>query len=163
VGSNLTQGMDVWYIYIYIYIYLFCVCAVLCLGSGLVTGWSLVQWVLPSVNRPGDWKATRAHKGCRANKKKKKKGYREQSVISIQTQKPFMCVIAVCSGLCSRFCWRRLLHCRGIYFNGVSWRTKSMTVRVFVTLLKFLLDCVTNILIWSHGHCFQETEVTKGL
>jgi hypothetical protein len=28
---------------------LFCVCLVLCLGSGLVTGWSLVQGVLPTV------------------------------------------------------------------------------------------------------------------
>jgi hypothetical protein len=43
VGSNPTQGMDVWCMC------LFCVCVALCLGSGLVTGWSLVQGVLPSV------------------------------------------------------------------------------------------------------------------
>jgi hypothetical protein len=28
---------------------LFCVCVVLCVGSGLATGWSLFQWDLPSV------------------------------------------------------------------------------------------------------------------
>jgi hypothetical protein len=33
VGSNPTQGMDVWCVYAF-----FCVCVVLCLGSGLVTG-----------------------------------------------------------------------------------------------------------------------------
>jgi hypothetical protein len=36
--------MDVWCVYAF-----FCVCVVLCLGSGLVTGQSLVQGVLPSV------------------------------------------------------------------------------------------------------------------
>jgi hypothetical protein len=30
---------------------LFCVCVVLCLGSGLAMGWSLVQGVLPSVKK----------------------------------------------------------------------------------------------------------------
>jgi hypothetical protein len=48
---------------------LFCVCAVLCLGRGLATDWSLVQGVLAIVNGSGNWKATRAHKGCRAIKK----------------------------------------------------------------------------------------------
>jgi hypothetical protein len=48
---------------------LFCVCAVLCLGRGLATSWSLVHGVLPIANRSGDWKAARAHKGCRAIKK----------------------------------------------------------------------------------------------
>jgi hypothetical protein len=42
VDSNPTQGMDVC-------VRLFCVCIVLCVGSGLATGWSLVQGVLPSV------------------------------------------------------------------------------------------------------------------
>jgi hypothetical protein len=42
VGSNPTQGMDVC-------VRLFCVCVVLCVGSDLATGWSLVQGVLPSV------------------------------------------------------------------------------------------------------------------
>jgi hypothetical protein len=46
-----------------------CVCAVLCLGWGLATSWSLVQEVLPSVSRSGNWKAVRAHKRCRAIKK----------------------------------------------------------------------------------------------
>jgi hypothetical protein len=37
VGSNLTRGMDV------------CLCLFFALGSGLATGWSLVQGVLPNV------------------------------------------------------------------------------------------------------------------
>jgi hypothetical protein len=41
VGSNPTQGMDVC-------VRLFCVCVVLCTGSGLATGWSTVQGVLPT-------------------------------------------------------------------------------------------------------------------
>jgi hypothetical protein len=44
VGSNPTQGMDVC-------VRLFCVCVVLCIGSGLATGWSPVQGVLPTVYR----------------------------------------------------------------------------------------------------------------
>jgi hypothetical protein len=44
VVSYPTQGMDVWYVYAF-----FCVYVVLCLGSGLATGQSLVQGVLPSV------------------------------------------------------------------------------------------------------------------
>jgi hypothetical protein len=42
VDSNPTQGMDV-------SVLLFCVCVVLCADSGLETGWSPVQGVLPSV------------------------------------------------------------------------------------------------------------------
>jgi hypothetical protein len=42
VGSNTTWGMD-------ICVRLFCVCIVLCAGSGLATGWSPVQGVLPTV------------------------------------------------------------------------------------------------------------------
>jgi hypothetical protein len=44
VGSNLTQGLDVC-------VRLFCVCVVLREGSGLMTDWSPVQGVLPSVYR----------------------------------------------------------------------------------------------------------------
>jgi hypothetical protein len=43
VGSNPTEGMDVC-------VRLFCVCIVLCVGSGLATGWSPVWEVLPTVN-----------------------------------------------------------------------------------------------------------------
>jgi hypothetical protein len=39
VGSDPTQGMDVC-------VRLFCV---LCAGSGLASGWSPVQWILPSM------------------------------------------------------------------------------------------------------------------
>jgi hypothetical protein len=42
VGSNPTQDMDVC-------VHLFCVYVVLCVGSGLATGWSPVQGVLPTV------------------------------------------------------------------------------------------------------------------
>jgi hypothetical protein len=44
VGSNPTQGMDVC-------LCLFCVCVVLYVVSGLATGWSLVQGVVPAVCR----------------------------------------------------------------------------------------------------------------
>jgi hypothetical protein len=44
VGSNPTQCMNVC-------VRLFCVCVVLCVGSGLATGWSLVQGILPNVYR----------------------------------------------------------------------------------------------------------------
>jgi hypothetical protein len=44
VCSNPTQGMDVC-------LRLFCVCAVVCVGSGLASGWSPVQGVLPTVLR----------------------------------------------------------------------------------------------------------------
>jgi hypothetical protein len=44
IGSNPTRDMDVC-------VRLFCVCVVLYIDSGLATGWSLVQGVLPSVCR----------------------------------------------------------------------------------------------------------------
>jgi hypothetical protein len=52
-----------------VYMCLFCVCAVLCLGRGLTTRWSLDQGVLTIVNRSGNCKEARAYKGCRAIKK----------------------------------------------------------------------------------------------
>jgi hypothetical protein len=42
MGSNPTWGIDVC-------VRLFCVCVVLCVGSGLATGWFPVQGVLPPV------------------------------------------------------------------------------------------------------------------
>jgi hypothetical protein len=51
LGSNPTQGMDV-------YVRLFCVHVVLCVDSGLASGWSPVKVVLPTV--------------CRINKLKKR-------------------------------------------------------------------------------------------
>jgi hypothetical protein len=42
VGSNPTQGMDVC-------VCVYSVCAVLCVGSSLATGWSVIQGVLLSV------------------------------------------------------------------------------------------------------------------
>jgi hypothetical protein len=45
IGSNPAQDMDVCIMCIY------CVCVVLCVGSGLPTGWSPVKGVLPAVYR----------------------------------------------------------------------------------------------------------------
>jgi hypothetical protein len=50
VGSNSTQGTDVC-------LRLFCVCVVLCVGSGLATGWSHIQGVLPTVYGIRNWKS----------------------------------------------------------------------------------------------------------
>jgi hypothetical protein len=47
VGSNSKVDMDVC-------VRLFCVCVVLCLGSGLATGWSPVKGVLPNVYGIGE-------------------------------------------------------------------------------------------------------------
>jgi hypothetical protein len=53
VVSYPTQGMDV------------CVCVVLCLDSGIATGWSLVQGVLLSVkNDYGTEEEARAQQGA---------------------------------------------------------------------------------------------------
>jgi hypothetical protein len=43
---------------------LFLCCSLL--GSGLATGWSPVQGVLPAVYRLRNWKTAKVHKGCRA-------------------------------------------------------------------------------------------------
>jgi hypothetical protein len=59
VGSNPTRGMDVC-------VRLFCVCVVLRVGSGLATGWSLVQEIQPTVYRLRNWKNGQGQKGCRA-------------------------------------------------------------------------------------------------
>jgi hypothetical protein len=60
VGWNPTRGMDVC-------VRLFCVCVVLCVGSGLATGWSPVQEVLPTVCTSRNWKSGQGPtKGCTA-------------------------------------------------------------------------------------------------
>jgi hypothetical protein len=58
VGSNPTRSTDV----------CVCVCVTLCLGSGLATGWSPVQGVLPTVwKRLRKWRRGQGPtKGCRA-------------------------------------------------------------------------------------------------
>jgi hypothetical protein len=50
VGSNPNQGMNV-------FVQLFCVYVVLRVGSGLATGLSLVEGVLLTVYRLGNWKS----------------------------------------------------------------------------------------------------------
>jgi hypothetical protein len=51
---------------------LLCVCVVLCVGSGLETGWSSVQGVLPTVYRIKKLKSGQGPKGCRGIEKNKK-------------------------------------------------------------------------------------------
>jgi hypothetical protein len=62
VGSNPTRGMDVC-------VRLFCVCVLLCVGSGLVTGWSPVQVVLAILYRLRNWKSGQGPKGYRTIEK----------------------------------------------------------------------------------------------
>jgi hypothetical protein len=58
-GSNPAQGMDVC-------VRLFCVCVVLCVGKGIVKGWSPFQGVLPRMGSR-NWKSGQGPtKGCRA-------------------------------------------------------------------------------------------------
>jgi hypothetical protein len=64
VGSNATRGMHVC-------VHSFCVCAVLCVDSGLATGWSPVQRVLPTVYRLRNWKRGQSPKRCRARDRQK--------------------------------------------------------------------------------------------
>jgi hypothetical protein len=59
MGSNPTRDMDVG-------MPLFCVCVVLCVRSGLATGWSTIQGVLPTVYRIKKLKSGKGLKGCRA-------------------------------------------------------------------------------------------------
>jgi hypothetical protein len=54
LGSNPTKNMDAC-------VYLFCVCVILCVGSGLETGWSPIQGILQFVYR-----IKKAEKGTRA-------------------------------------------------------------------------------------------------
>jgi hypothetical protein len=56
MGSNPTRGMDVC-------VRLFCVYVVLCVGSGLATGWSPAQGVLPTVYRLRNWKSKQSPQG----------------------------------------------------------------------------------------------------
>jgi hypothetical protein len=56
VGSNLTRGMNVC-------VRLFCVYAVLYVGSGLATGWSPVQGVLPTVYGLKNWNSGQDSQG----------------------------------------------------------------------------------------------------
>jgi hypothetical protein len=75
VGSNPSRGMDVCP-------HLFCVCVVLCLGSGLATGWSPLQGALPTVYRHYETEKTaKVHKGCRVIDKQtnKLRGFSPQS------------------------------------------------------------------------------------
>jgi hypothetical protein len=53
---NRIRGMDVC-------VRLFSVCVVLCVGSGLATGWSLVQGVLPTVYVLRNWKSDQGPQG----------------------------------------------------------------------------------------------------
>jgi hypothetical protein len=56
VGPNPTRVMDV-------PVRLFCVSVVLCVGTGLATGWSQGQDVLPTVYRLRNWKSDQGPQG----------------------------------------------------------------------------------------------------
>jgi hypothetical protein len=72
MGSNPTPGMDVC-------VRLFCVCVVLCVGSGLATGWSPVQGVPPTVYRLRNWKSGQNQtKGCRVTEGERWGGQRKR-------------------------------------------------------------------------------------
>jgi hypothetical protein len=58
LGSNSTQGMNVWYVCVYPVFVLSCV------GRGLATGWSPVQGVLPAVYGIKKLKWNEAFHGC---------------------------------------------------------------------------------------------------
>jgi hypothetical protein len=78
VGSNPAQGMDVC-------LRLFCVCV----GSGLATGWSPVQGVLPTVLGLRNWSETKRFIDAYAPKwerQEKKNIIREQFVIVLIIQ-----------------------------------------------------------------------------
>jgi hypothetical protein len=55
-GPNPTRGM-------FVCVRLFCVCVVLCVGSGLATGWSPAQVVLPTVYVLRNWKSGQGPQG----------------------------------------------------------------------------------------------------
>jgi hypothetical protein len=96
---------------------LFCVCAVLCIGSGLATSWSLFQEVLPILNRSGDWKAARAHKGCRANQKNL------HCYSSADDVNVFLKPELLMTGKCNEVFSDGLTHRNGLEF----WRIKTLS------------------------------------
>jgi hypothetical protein len=61
LGSNPPSHMDVW-------VGLFCVYVVLCVDSGVATGWSPVQEVLPTVCRLRNWKSCQGLQGLRCHR-----------------------------------------------------------------------------------------------
>jgi hypothetical protein len=63
VGSNPTESM-------YVCVCLFCVCVVLCVGSGLVTGWSPSKEFYRLCIGIKNWKSGQSPKGCRAMRKR---------------------------------------------------------------------------------------------
>jgi hypothetical protein len=70
VGSNDTRDMDVC-------VRLFCVCVVLCVGSGVATGWAPVKRVLPTVYGLRNWKSGQGPtEDCRAIERYILGGYR---------------------------------------------------------------------------------------
>jgi hypothetical protein len=73
VGSNLTWGMDVC-------VRLFCVCVVLCVRTGLATGWSPVQGVLPTVYRIKKLKNWSRFKGLESHRRGKKQFHKEYEI-----------------------------------------------------------------------------------
>jgi hypothetical protein len=71
VDSNPTRGMDV--------------CVVLCVDSGLTTGWSPFQGVLPTLYRLRNCKSGQGPKGYRAIEKERERKWQDGPVILLGT------------------------------------------------------------------------------
>jgi hypothetical protein len=82
VGLNPTRIMDVC-------VRVFCFCVVLCVGSGLTTGWSPVQGVLPTKYRLRNCKSGQGPKGYRAIDKERERKWQGGPVIPPGTGFPF--------------------------------------------------------------------------
>jgi hypothetical protein len=80
---------------------LFCVCVVLCVDSGLMTGWSLVQGVLPTVYKIYNSKINSEWKKKKPNpssfKKKKKNGFRLCVWVVPTCEWLYYCFILTCN------------------------------------------------------------------
>jgi hypothetical protein len=108
VDSNPTRGINVC-------VCLFRVCAVLCVGSGLATGWSLIQRVLRTVYRIKKLKKRPRFKGLYSHRERKnmKNEISERNLYARHISSTQFCLPQHYSLICAKlFCTAR-----------VSWRT----------------------------------------
>jgi hypothetical protein len=62
---------------------LFCIYVVLCVGSGLVTGWSPIQGILPTMYRLRSWKSGRDQKSSTSCKAIERERERERECLGL--------------------------------------------------------------------------------
>jgi hypothetical protein len=124
-----------------VYMCLFCVCVVLCLGRGLATSWSLFQGDLPTVNISGDWKAVKAHKGCRANQK--------SLLPEINSNSKTVHIIVMCSTVNLVVLFVSLL--KWIYIAYVRQKCSLKNLRLF---LQGAYRNMWNSIIYLHKHTY---------